>query len=119
VQDGNFLPAGSGGLTNISGNFVLTGDSPAAAGTPIWLFAFEDAGRNSGTQVLATSGAANWLVPTGSGSTTISAVQADRFVLGRDHPNGVQLSIVPFPEPGAFVGVAMVATALLGGRRRR
>ena len=118
VADGNFVPAGPGGFTGVTGLFTLAGDS-TAAGSPVWLFAFEDEGRDSFFQALATSGAANWLVPTGSGSTTLSAVQADRFVLGGDHPNGIQLSVVPFPEPGAFVWLAMVAKALLGGRRGR
>jgi hypothetical protein len=118
VADGNFLPAGAGGFTDAAGFFSLTGTSAAQAGSPIWLFAFEDAGRNSFTQALASSSDPDWAVPSGAGVTSIQATEATTFVLGQDHPLGIALSVIPFPEP-ACASVLVAAVAGLCSRRRR
>jgi len=121
VRDGNFFPAGTGGITDANGSFSLTGQTNAS-GMPIWLFAFEDATRDSFFQALATSNSPDWIVQSGSAVTSLSAVQADTFVLGMDHPNGISLFVIPFPEPGVLLSTGLISAALSirirPGRRR-
>ena len=117
VADGDFFPIGTGGLTDAAGAFALSGTTAADPGTPIWLFAFDRPVAEGWTQVLATSPLANWRAPAADGTTSLAASEAETFVLGRSNPQGVALSIVPFPEPTA--ALAWLGLALLPLRRTR
>lgn len=117
VTAGFFSPIGNGTLTNTEGFFSSFGISSAPAGRPIWLFAFEDDSRDSFYQVLASSDDFSWQVPNQpSGHTTINAVDANMFFIGNSHPQGIELSVVPFPEPTSLVLMLLGSVTLLGKR---
>lgn len=119
VADGNFLPIGAGVLTDSSGAFSTTGTTDAAAGTPVWLFAFGDAGTSSSHQVLASSSDPSWNVPAQPlGATLINAVAADLFVMGQTHPLGVEVTGVPVPEPGTWLLALAILINVLSFRGR-
>ncbi|MEZ6072993.1 MAG: PEP-CTERM sorting domain-containing protein [Pirellulales bacterium] len=117
VSDGNFIPFGDGAITTINGEFTAIGATSAAAGTPIWLFAFSDTSRNSSYQVLASSSDSTWRVPESIGSFVAS--DADLFVMGSSHPQGVSLRVVPIPEPSSLTMLVLVSCFAIGSRRRR
>ena len=107
VADGNFIPIASD-LTDSAGFFASFGNS-SAVGSQLWMFAFSGPAPDTFYQVLASTNASNWFVQPGSIATVMEATQANDFELGLDHPLGVQLNVVPFPEPGAM-SLAMCAT---------
>ena len=115
VSDGNFIPIGAGTITMLQGGFFGAGTTSAPAGTPIWLFAFEDTSRDSFFQVLATS--STWQVPgQPPGFASLDASDADLFVMGTSHPLGVALSVIPFPEPCSLTFAVMACMGGLGVR---
>lgn len=101
VADGNFAFFGLA-ITNSSGFFIGSGAASGPAGEPIWLFAFEDTTFDSFYQVLASSTDPDWQVPGSGQSTIINAADANVFEMGGPSPNGVQLNVIPFPEPSSF-----------------
>jgi len=120
VSDGIFTPIGLGTLTDQNGFFSTSGTTDAPAGTPIWLFAFEGNDTDAGTQVLASSTDSTWLIPAQpAGVTTLVAGNADLFLFGVGHPQGVVLTGVPIPEPTSLVLSFLGGLAILGSRRRR
>jgi len=109
VADGNFLPIGSGALTSFGGAFSASGTTSAVAGTPVWFFAFQDNSRDSFFQVLASSSNASWQTPTQpDGVTSFNVNTANQFIMGAPYLDGLQLTVIPFPEPSA------AAIAMLG-----
>ncbi|MCH8043458.1 MAG: hypothetical protein IID44_07035 [Planctomycetes bacterium] len=120
VADGNFFPIGPGTITSPNGTFSASGITDAPVGTPLWLFAFEDISRDSFTQILASSSNPAWQVPAQpNGSTTLTANDANVFILGASHPQGVALRVIPFPEPSSFALSVLGCFAALGFRNRR
>lgn len=119
VADGNFIPIGPGTNTDLNGAFFAVGDTFEPAGTQLWLFAFEDNSRDSFFQVLASSSSMGWQVPTQpTGLTLLTASDAELFVLGASHPQGVALSVIPFPEPSSWALSVLGCFAALGTRSR-
>ncbi len=127
VADGNFIPIPFESIipfpgtyiTDQNGAFSASGTTNAPAGTPIWLWAFEDNSRESAHQVLASSTDPSWLTPAQSvGLTWINASEADIFVLGNSHPQGVELTVTPFPEPTSMALSLLGGLVVLGSRRR-
>jgi hypothetical protein len=120
VFDGNFIPIGAGDLTDGTGFFSASGTTDAAAGTPIWIFAFQDASRNSFFQALASSTNASWVVPAQPlGQTQLNASNANVFVMGDSHLQGISLTVIPFPEPNSACMALLCAVSILGRFRIR
>ena len=120
VADGNFLPIGPGDLTDAIGAFSASGTTTAAAGTPLWLFAFQDNSKDSFFQALVSSSDPSWLVPAQpSGVTQIVASAANIFVMGDSHPQGVSLTVIPFPEPSTACLAVVCALAMSLSARTR
>lgn len=114
VSDGNFIPIGTGTVTDQNGRFSTSGSTSTPAGTPIWLFAFEDNSRDSGYQVLASSSNPAWQTPSQpTGVTTLTASDANLFVLGTSHPRGVALRGIPIPEPSSMALSVLGCLAVL------
>ena len=116
VSDGNFVPIHTT-ISIAGGLFVGSGLASVPEGEPLWLFAFEDASFNSLYQVLASSTDPAWQVPASGQSTFIHAANANLFEMGMSGPNGVQLSVIPIPEPSSSVLCLMSAACCL--RRNR
>jgi len=118
VSDGNFFPIGAGTLTDPNGVFNTSGSTNTPAGTPIWLFAFADDTRGSFLQVLASSSNPAWQTPAQpTGFTFLNASDADMFVMGTSHPQGVTLGEVPVPESASLTLSILGGLAVLGASR--
>lgn len=116
VGEGNFIPIGAGTFTLTDGSFSGSGDSAASVGTQIWLFGFEDGSRNSQNQALASSSLPSWQVP--FVATSLSASDADVFVMGAPHPEGVSLTSIPVPEPASLHLVLLLSLLAAAARSR-
>jgi hypothetical protein len=120
VADGNFIPIGSGDVTDFGGGFSGSGTTSASRGTPIYLFAFETSDPDIAFYwALATSTDPSYLVPGNVETTTLNATLADVFLFGLDHPLGIALQVVPFPEPSTILLAMSAASGLMMTRRRR
>jgi hypothetical protein len=120
VADGNFLPIGAGTLTNASGGFDGTGTTNAPTGTPIYLFLFNNPNPDAATLfALATSSNPFYRVPSGGGTTTLFASQANSFVFGFPGGNGIVLNSFPIPEPSTLSLAALGFALLLGMQKCR
>jgi hypothetical protein len=114
---GSFLPIGLPVLTTAAGFFAGSGTTNAAAGTPVYVFAFPvhpDLGQQFG--VIATGSDAAFLVPAGMGSTSINFNLANNFLFGSGTANGLAAGQLPIPEPHTFVLTVIGAAAISGFR---
>jgi hypothetical protein len=118
VSSGVIVPIAQA-TTSFDGSFTGLGSTSAAAGTQIWLFGFADMNTTSLTQVWATGTDPSWSVPAQpNGSTSINTSTATVFKFGMDLADGIQLGIVPFPEPASGCLAACGALVLSAMRRR-
>jgi hypothetical protein len=120
VSSGVIVPIGPGATNQFDGTFVGLGATSAPEGSQIWLFGFESMSTSTLTQVWATGTDPSWFVPAQpDGFTTINTSTATIFKFGNDFADGIQLGIVPFPEPTSGCLAACGALAMLAGRRSR
>lgn len=120
VAAGTFRPIGSGVSTS-AGFFSGTGMTNDTPGTPIYLFGFEHS-PTSGYLVLATSSDLSYLVPPGSGLTTVNASLANQFAFWKKLNGGLAVAGAPIPEPStlALASLAAIVTGIsLRSRARK
>ena len=120
VGDGNFIPfgnlnpfpIGAGTTTSALGTFNQTSLPSGAAGSKIWLFAF-DTPNPDDADLFALASSSDWTM---GSVTSVSSAGASQFVFGSKQGVAINLQAYPVPEHGTSTLVAVTIAAVFALR---
>jgi hypothetical protein len=114
IADGNFIPIGSGALTQGDGSLTGSGIALGKVGQQVYLFAFNGPNPDLADNFALASHPA-WVIS--NQGVSINTSQATQFVFGQPVGGALGLQVLPVPEPGSLALGCLALGSAVGWRR--